>query len=34
MTYLGLVKDLVRGGGKTGSEPDSDPEGTQKSGVG
>lgn len=34
MVLLGKFGDLVKGGGKTGGHPDSDPLGTQKQGVG
>jgi hypothetical protein len=34
ITFLGDVKLLVRGGGKSASQNDSDPQGTAKSGVG
>ena len=34
LTLLGDVKDLVRGGGKSGANDDSDPNQTSKSGVG
>ena len=34
MTFLGNVRDLVHGMGKTGLNDDMDPTGTRKSGVG
>ncbi len=34
LRYLGDVKDLVRGGGKTGPNSDSDPQNTRKLGTG
>ena len=34
LTYLGKVRDLVKGGGKTGPNFDSDPQSTRKTGVG
>jgi hypothetical protein len=34
VTFLGDVKHLIRGGGKTGPNLDSDPQTTRKSGTG
>ena len=34
LTYLSNIRDLVRGGGKTGPMDDSDPQNTLKIGVG
>ena len=34
LVYVGDVRDLVRGGGKSGQNADSDPQNSTKSGVG
>ena len=34
LTYLGSLRDIVHGGGKTGPNADADPQGTLKPGVG
>lgn len=34
LTYLGSLRDIVHGGGKSGPNADSDPQGSAKTGVG